>query len=256
MSPRPPDASTTVQAAAPRWRTALGRFALLAALLIVALVAYWSGFAQHLTPSMLEREQAELRGAAQASPILALGLFMLAYAVLTGACLPVALALSLLGGAVFGVWRAAPAVLLGATGGALLTYAAARSAFAPVLLRLAERDTRLQLLVGGFSRGAFRYVLTLRLFPMAPFAMINVASGLAAVPLRPFALATLTGGIPTAVIYTGLGEGLGASLGSEQSLEAALRSPHIVLPLLGLAALSLAPTLLKRFGARKAKPPL
>ena len=251
MSPRAPDASTSVQSAAARWRSALGRFAPLAALILVAVVAYWSGVAQHLSPAMLEREQAQLQSAAEASPILALGLFVLAYAVLTGACLPVALALSLLGGAVFGVWRAAPAVLLGATGGALLTYAAARSAFAPVLLRLAARDARLQLVIAGFGRSAFRYVLTLRLFPMAPFALINVASGLAAVPLRPYALATLTGGIPTAVIYTGLGEGLGSSLGSEQSLEAALRSPHIVLPLVGLAVLSLTPTLLKRVRRRE-----
>jgi len=246
MSRRAPDASTPLHPPTSRWRSAVVRFAPLAVLLAIAFAAYSTGFAQDLTPAVLEREQAELRAAAAASPILALGLFMLAYAVLTGACLPVALALSLLGGAVFGVWQAAPAVLLGATGGAMLTYAAARSAFAPLLLRLAERDARLQLVIAGFGRSAFRYILTLRLFPMAPFALINVASGLAAVPLRSYALATLTGGIPTAVIYTGLGEGLGASLGSEQSLEAALRSPHIILPLLGLTVLSLIPTLLKR----------
>jgi uncharacterized membrane protein YdjX (TVP38/TMEM64 family) len=256
MSPRAPDASPPLRRTASRWRSALGRVAPLAALLVVAVVAYGSGFAEHLSPAMLHREQTELQAAAAGSPLLALGLFMLVYAVLTGACLPVALALSLLGGAVFGVWRAAPAVLLGATGGALLTYAAARSAFAPVMLRLAKRDARLQLVIAGFGRSAFRYVLTLRLFPMAPFSLINVASGLAAVPLRPYLLATLTGGIPTALIYTGLGAGLGSSLGSEKSLEAALRSPQIILPLVGLALLSLTPTLLKRAGARGSKPPL
>ncbi|CAN7421239.1 VTT domain-containing protein [Phenylobacterium sp. LjRoot219] len=246
MSPRAPDATTTLQPPASRWRSVVARFALVAALLAVALAAYWTGLAQTLSPELLSREQDQLRAAAAASPVLSLGLFVLAYAVLTGACLPVALVLSLLGGAVFGVWSGAPAVLLGGTGGAILTYAAARSAFAPLLVRLAERDVRLQLLIAGFGRSAFRYILTLRLFPMAPFALVNVASGLAAVPLRPYALATLAGGVPTALIYTGLGAGLGSSLGSEQSLVAALRSPQIVLPLIGLTLLSLAPALIKR----------
>lgn len=250
MSPRAPDAPTAAAAPASRWRGAVARFAPLVVLLGVATAAYWTGLTHTLSPHILEREQTELRAAAAASPILALGLFVLAYAVLTGACLPVALVLSLLGGAVFGVWSAAPAVLLGGTGGAILTYAAARSAFAPQLLRLAERDRRLQLVISGFGRSAFRYILALRLFPMAPFALVNLASGLAAAPLRPYVLATLAGGLPSAVIYTGLGAGLGASLGSEQSLEAALRSPQIVLPLVGLALLSLAPTLLKRVRRR------
>lgn len=250
MSPRAPDATTALRPPAPRWRSVAARFALVAALLAVALAAYWTGLAQALSPELLQREQAELRAAAAASPVLALSLFVLAYAVLTGACLPVALVLSLLGGAVFGVWTGAPAVLLGATGGAILTYAAARSAFAPLLVRLAERDARLQLLIAGFGRSAFRYILTLRLFPMAPFALVNVASGLAAAPLRPYILATLAGGAPTAVIYTGLGAGLGSSLGSERSLEAALRSPQIILPLVGLTLLSLTPALIKRIRRR------
>lgn len=250
MSPRAPDASTPLPPRASRWRGAAARFTPLAALLAIAFAAYWTGLTQHLSLDVLEREQAQLRATAAASPLLALSAYVVAYAVLTGACLPVALALSLLGGAVFGVWQAAPAVLLGATGGAILTYAATRSAFAPLLLRFAERDVRLQLIIAGFGRSAFRYILTLRLFPMAPFALINVASGLAAVPLRPYALATLTGGVPTALIYTGLGAGLGSSLGSEQSLETALRSPQIVLPLVGLALLSLTPALIKRLRRR------
>lgn len=230
----------------PRWRGFVGRLALPTALVAVALAAYWGGLPQMLSPGALGRGQVELRAAAAASPVLALTLYVLAYAVLTGACLPVALMLSLLGGAIFGVWTASVAVLLGATGGAVLTYAAARSAFAPFLLGRAERDPRLQKLIDGFGRGAFSYILTLRLIPLMPFALVNAAAGLAAVPLRAFTLATLAGGVPTALIYAGLGAGLGSSLGSKHSLEAALHSPRLLLPLAGLALLSLVPTLVKR----------
>jgi uncharacterized membrane protein YdjX (TVP38/TMEM64 family) len=119
-----------------------------------------------------------------------------------------------------------------------------------MLISRAERDPRLQRVIQGFGRSAFSYILTLRFIPVVPFALVNLAAGLAAVPLRAFTLATLAGGAPTALIYAGLGSGLGASLGSEQSLHQALESPRLLLPLAGLTVLALAPTLVKRLRAR------
>jgi len=232
------------------WRTVPRRAAPLAALLIVAVAAYLSGALHMLTPQALGREQATLHSAFVDAPAASLALFVLSYAVLTGACLPVAMVLSVTAGAIFGLWTASAVVLVGATGGALLTYAAARSAFAPLLRARAHRDARLQRLLQGFEADSFTYVLTLRFIPMAPFALVNVAAGLAAVPVRTFTLATVVGGVPTALIYTGLGAGLGASLGSRHSLHEALHSPGLWLPLTGLAILSALPLLLKRLRAR------
>lgn len=222
------------------------RSAPLAGLVAVAVAAYLTGVLHMLTPAALGREQASLRAAFAAAPVASLLLYVAGYAVLTGACLPVAMVLSLTGGAIFGVWIASPAVLLGATGGALMTYAAARSAFAPLLRARAERDPRLQDLVQGFERNAFTYVLLLRFVPMAPFAMVNVAAGLAAAPLRAYALATLVGGVPTSLLYTSLGAGLGAALQSREALNRALYSPALLGPLAALTALSLLPLLLRR----------
>ena len=249
MTPSPPETSDVIRA--PRRGRAAG-LAPLGALLAVAAVAWWAGLPHALSPAELGHRQGELRAAAEARPALALGGFILVYAVLTGACLPVALMLSLLGGLVFGPWTGGLGVLLGATGGAMLTYAAARSAFAPALLARAERDPRLQRLMSGFGRGAFAYILTLRLIPLFPFALVNIAAGLAAVPLRAYAMATLAGGIPTALIYAGLGAGLGDGLASERSLAATVRAPGVVLPLSALALLSLAPSLFKRLKRRAA----
>ena len=235
-----------------RRRPRLIRFAPLAILIAIAAVAWWAGLPHALSPAELGRRQAELRDSAADAPILSVGLFVVVYAVLTGACLPVALMLSLVGGLVFGPWVGAAAVLVGATGGALVAYGATRSAFAHVLVARAERDPRLQRIMQGFGRNAFSYILTLRLIPFFPFPLVNVASGLAAVPLRAYALGTLVGGVPTALIYTSLGAGLGASLGSEGSLEAAVRAPGVILPLVALAALSLIPMLFRRFRRRLA----
>ena len=250
MSPQQPD-TPRPERPQRRWRDVARRGALLAALIAVALGAYVTGLLHMLAPATLGREQVTLREAAAMAPVAALTLFVLTYAILTGACLPVALVLSLTGGAIFGARTAAGAVLLGATGGALLTYAAARSAFAPLMRARAERDARLRGLLEGFERHTFTYVLMLRLTPMAPFALVNVASGLAAVPVRTYAIATLLGAVPSALIYTGLGAALGASLASRRSLQEALHSPGVILPLAGLAALSLLPVLGRRLLGRQ-----
>ena len=252
MNAPEPELSTDPETGdAPPTRHGLARrFAPLGALLAVALAAYWAGLPQMLSPAAIGREQAVLHAAVAARPGVALAAYVAAYAVLIGACLPVALMLSLIGGMIFGPWLGATAVLVGATTGAVITYAAMRSAFAPLLLSRAERDPRLQRVIHGFGRSAFSYILTLRFIPVVPFALVNVAAGLAAAPLRAFVLATLAGGVPTALIYAGLGAGLGASLGSEQSLDQALQSPRLIVPLASLFVLSGAPMLVKRLRRR------
>ena len=227
------------------WRL-IRRFGPLAALAALAVAARLACLPHMLTPQALGREQAELHAWAAAAPIAAFGLYVLGYAVITGACLPLALMLSLIGGLIFGPWIGGAAVLLGATGGAVLTYAAARSAFAPSLVARAERDPRLGRVMQGFGRNAFRYILTLRLVPFVPFALINIAAGLAAVPVRAFAAATLAGGAPAAVSYSNLGAGRGAALGSEHALKTALHSPRLIVPLAAMAILSLTPTVVTR----------
>jgi uncharacterized membrane protein YdjX (TVP38/TMEM64 family) len=226
------------------------RFLPILVLVVVAVVAWRSGVLHELSPAQLGDFAARLRAAAQAAPAASILLFILAYAVLTGACLPVALAMSLLAGLVFGRLSGAAAVLLGATGGAMTTYAAARSAFASALVARAERDPRLLRIMQGFGRNAFSYILTLRLLPFFPFPLVNIASGLAAVPLRAYVAATLVGGVPTAIIYAALGASLRETLLSSESLHAVFRDPRLILPLAALAALSLGPILYRRVRAR------
>jgi membrane protein DedA with SNARE-associated domain len=60
------------------------------------------------------------------------------------------------------------------------------------------------------------------------------------VPVKAFAGATLLGGLPSGVICSSLGAGLGGGL-SAANLGAAMRSPWLWAPVLGLAALSVLP---------------
>jgi uncharacterized membrane protein YdjX (TVP38/TMEM64 family) len=240
-----------------RPRSLLARFGPLVALIAVAVAAYAAGLPARLAPAALAREQAQLHAAATGSPAIALVAFVAGYAVVVASGIPIALMLSLLGGLIFGGWVGALAVLLGATGAALITYAAARSAFAASLAARAGRDPRLGRLMAGLDRNAFLVVLSTRLAPFVPFGLVNVAAGLAAVPVRQYAAATLLGGAPAALIYANLGAGLGGSLGSDRAFAAALHSPRVLASLGALALMSAvplaAPAVLRR--VRRPSPP-
>jgi uncharacterized membrane protein YdjX (TVP38/TMEM64 family) len=94
----------------------------------------------------------------------------------------------------------------------------------------------------GFSRDAFSYLLALRLMPVAPFFVVNIAAGLARVRLAAFVAATVIGAAPSAFIFATLGAGLGGVLRRHGQLGAQLLlQPQIAGPLTALAALSLAP---------------
>ncbi|MEW5686033.1 MAG: VTT domain-containing protein [Pseudomonadota bacterium] len=171
--------------------------------------------------------------------------FVAAYGVLTGLGVPVALALTLLAGAVFGALLGGAAIVVASTIAALLGHWLARS----VLLGLMPGGVRKTPGVNRFARlvskDPFFVVLSARLMPVLPFNAVNTAAGLASVPIWPYASATVLGGIPTSLIFTFLGSGLAETLNDRASLTAAVRSPAIWAPVLALALLSTTATLVR-----------
>jgi len=95
-------------------------------------------------------------------------------------------------------------------------------------------------------------MLSARLMPLFPFAPVNVAAGLARIPLRPYTAATLIGAVPSSFIYSSLGAGLDRTLAAPSA--AALSSPAVLWPLAGLAILALAPLALRGLRRRRLRP--
>ncbi len=95
------------------------------------------------------------------------------------------------------------------------------------------------------TRG-FNYLLFLRLVPLFPFFLINLAAGLTRLPLRTFFFGTMLGIIPGGFVYVNAG----ASLAGIDSLSG-IASPRILgsFALLGLFAL--VPALYMKFKSRK-----
>jgi uncharacterized membrane protein YdjX (TVP38/TMEM64 family) len=223
----------------------------------VVLVVWATGGLDRFSLSGVAARREAIDAFVDQAPALAILLYILLFALLTGACLPVALALTLASGAILGPMLGGGATVVGATAGATLTYLATRFGFGAWLAPWIARRSRLKRFVRRARENSFAVMLSARLMPLFPFGPLNVAAGLAGIPIRPYAAATFIGAVPSSFIYSSLGAGLDATLSTPSA--AVLRSPAILWPLAGLAVLALAPIaargVLRRGQGRSSKTP-
>jgi uncharacterized membrane protein YdjX (TVP38/TMEM64 family) len=222
-------------------------------LLVAAGVFIVSGGRHYLTFTALAEHRALLCGlVARGGALAAIG-FVLAYAGLTALSVPGAMLMTLAAGFLFGPWLGALYALLGATLGASAVFLAARAGLAG----LAERAGPLvQRLKSGFRDDALSYLLCLRLVPIFPFWLINLVAGASGMHLSVYMVATFFGMIPGAVVYAGIGNGVGDLIAAGRHPDPyAIFRPNFLLPLIGLAVLALLPVVYKRWtGRRRATP--
>jgi uncharacterized membrane protein YdjX (TVP38/TMEM64 family) len=188
----------------------------------------------------------------------ALALYILIYIAAVTVSLPGASILTMSGGFLFGTWAGGAAAWIAATIGATLIFLAARTAFADMLR--AQAGSWLERLREGFRSNAFTYLLVLRLTPVAPFWIVNVAPAFFDVRLRDYVLATLLGMIPGAFVYAAVGAGLHAALAAgldadpSEAAREIFAQPAIYGPIIGLIVLALIPIAVKALRRRPATP--
>lgn len=214
-----------------------GLLILIAALMIAALA---SGVTDHLSLAELELRRQVLTQAIAQRPAFSLLVFMLIYLATAATALPGVIYITIAGGLLFGPWIGGSASLLAAVAGSTLVFLACRTAFGDVIRRRAgPRMLRIEAMLLG---DAFSHLLTLRLIPGLPMGLINLAAGLVGVPLRTFVWSSFLGMLPASFIFAGLGSSLAAVLDHGGRLTPdILMQPRIILPMIGLAVLSLAP---------------
>lgn len=173
-------------------------------------------------------------------------LFVLVYAVCTALSLPTGLLLSTLGGFLFGTAWGGLCTLIGATLGATAVFLAAKTVLGDLLR--ARAGPFLQKLEAGFREDELSYMLVLRLVPLFPFWLVNLAPAFLGVRTATFVIGTFVGIIPGILVYTSVGTGLGAILDSGGTPDgSAFLQPRVLLPVIGLAVLALVPVIHKRF---------
>jgi uncharacterized membrane protein YdjX (TVP38/TMEM64 family) len=230
------------------WIKRFGPIVLVLALIGLALA---SGVTEHLTLAELKLRRDELQALVSQHPVLSLGAYILLYIAVVSLSLPGALIMTLSGGFLFGPWFGGLAAATGASLGAAVIFLICRTAIGDALR--GKAGSTIARIEDGVRRDAFSYLLTLRLIPVMPFWLVNLAAGFVAIPLRTFLVATVLGILPGSLVYAGLGSGLGHVFASGQ--EPNLRvifEPQVLLPLIGLSLLSLLPIVLRRF--RKGEP--
>ena len=201
---------------------------------------YALGIQNELNWPALAARQSSLRALVEQAPVASAASFVALYATAVAVSFPGAVVLTVSSGLLFGTVLGAALTVAGATIGSILIFSAARSALAPLLA--ARAGPFLDRFRAGLKRDAFSYILALRLIPVIPFWLVNLAPALLGVRLAPFALATAIGIIPATTVYAGLGAGIGGVLaaGGRPDLTV-IFTPGVLLPLLGLAALALLP---------------
>jgi uncharacterized membrane protein YdjX (TVP38/TMEM64 family) len=176
-------------------------------------------------------------------------LFAILYILAVAFSLPAATILTVFGGFLFGWLAAGLMVVIAATIGACILFLAARSAFGGFLR--GKVGGRAAALAEGFKKDAFSYLLVLRLAPVFPFFIVNIAPALFDVTLRTFAAATFLGIIPGTFAYAFLGQGVDSVLdaaqksGTQASISD-LVTPQITLAFAGLACVAAIPIIIKK----------
>jgi uncharacterized membrane protein YdjX (TVP38/TMEM64 family) len=216
------------------------------ALVLATVAAVWAlGGADAVSFATLRAQSAKMRAFIDQYPLLAPAAFAVFYAAVIVLLPPSGSLATVIGGYLFGAVVGTVAAAIGATAGATLVFLIARRAIGQSLRRCA--GPRLRALEAGFRRDAASYLLVLRLLPLFPFWLVNIAPALLGVPLRTYVLTTAIGIIPGTFVYALFGAGLGSAIDRAETISLqAVMTPQILGALTGLAVLSLAPVLYKR----------
>lgn len=175
--------------------------------------------------------------------------FMTIYILTTALSLPSAAILSLAAGAIFGAGLGTLYANIAGTIGATLAFIATRHLLRDAVLN--KFGNKLEGMNRELESRGFSFLLFLRLVPVFPFFLINLAAGLTRLPLRTFFLATMIGIIPGGFVYVNAG----ASLATIDSL-AGIASPRVLASFALLGLFALIPVLYNKFKRNPAQPPL
>lgn len=181
----------------------LGRYLLLAVLVLLVSLFFLFDLDKFLDIKVLKEKQAAFNAFYQAYPVLTLGVYALACIIHSSLPLPGLTVFSVLAGALFGfpvgVVLASFATTIGGT-------------FALFISRMILQDLisarfkhQLSTIQQGFQREGALYLLTIRLLPVFPFYLVNMAMGLIKMRTTTFFIVSQLGMLPliAALVYAG-----------------------------------------------------
>lgn len=229
------------------------------------------GWHRYLSLEHLASNRETLRAFIEGNLPLALAVFVALYAVTVALSLPGGAVLTIAGGFLFGWFVGGVVSVVAATIGATAVFVIAKSALSDVLK--ARAGPWLSRFREGFHRDAFSYLLFLRLVPIFPFWLVNLAPALLGVSFATYVVTTILGIIPGTFAFSLAGNGLDSVIEAQQTAHqsclakageggqkscpygldpSAVLTPELIAGLVALGIVSLIPVVVKWFRRRAA----
>ena len=227
---------------------------LLPLLVMVAVAVAGAVFLRdHLGFEALARNREALIAFRDANYAVTVAGFVAAYAALVAFSLPGATVATLTGGFLFATFPGALYNVAAATLGAVAIFSAAKWGLGDRLAaRLDAGQGTIRRIKDGIDENQWSMLFLIRLVPVVPFFVANVVPALVGVPLLRFAVSTFLGIIPGALVFTSVGAGLSEVFARGETPDLGIIfEPHVLLPILGLAALAALPVVVKAVRGRK-----
>ena len=192
--------------------------------LMAAVLA--SGYGDYLSLDSLAQHRTMLAHFVAENFLAAAAFFMLIYMAAVALSVPGAAVLSIAGGFLFGLWLGVLFVLIAATLGAVILFLIAKTTLGEMLKQRAQG--MIEKLHQGLNENAFYYLLFLRLVPLFPFWLVNLAPALLGVSLSVYVRATFIGIMPGVFVFVFLGVGLESILAQHQHMrvQCMAQTPH------------------------------
>lgn len=189
------------------------------------MLVFATGLHRELSLATLIRHRAAINAFVAERPLAAFLGFVALYVGVVALSVPGAALLTVSGGLLFGPLAGGLGAFIGATTGASLIFLIGRSALGGWLVKRAGPFA--EKLADGFRRGAFSYLLFLRLVPLFPFWLVNIAPALFGVRFAVFVGATALGIIPLTFAFALFGAGLDSAIAAQASAyQACLAAGH------------------------------
>lgn len=189
----------------------LGRAGLIAAMGFFTFIFHWFGFDKYLSLDSLKLHQEGLNSYYLANPIIVIGAYFLIYVISTAVSLPGALILTLAGGAIFGIGLGTLIISFASSIGATLAFLGARYVFRDAIQEKFKEQLK-GINAGLEKEGAF-FLFTLRLVPIFPFFLVNLAMAVTSLKTRTFYIVSQLGMLAGTIVYVNAGTQL-ASISS------------------------------------------
>lgn len=195
----------------------------LLALLAAVIVGLWAAdLGRFFSLEYIKSQQGQFDQYYQQHPIVTLAVFFCIYVTVAGLSLPGAAVMTLLGGALFGVFVGTIVVSFASTLGATIAFLVSRFLLRDVVQN--RFGSHLVAINNGITKDGPLYLLSLRLVPAFPFFVVNLVMGLTPIQTRTFYWVSQVGMFPATVVYVLAGTQL-----AQLESAAGLLSPGLLL---------------------------